>query len=318
MKKNKGIGAAHGKVILIGEHAVVYGVPAIALPLTDLKVNVEISSYPDDILIQSTYFSGSLSDVPVSLNNLKTVIEQIIADFSIKDSGMKILVESDLPSERGMGSSAAVATALVKALFDYFEIEINDELLNKYVTISETIAHGNPSGIDALVVKSDDPYEFKKNSYAHKLTLDLAGYLVLADTGQEGQTKEAIQAVAEYKEQNPEKFDQQYNQFIALIQQALQAIEKKDVPLLGVLMDTSQTILSDWGVSNEKLNLLVDTARENGAIGAKLTGGGRGGCMIALVDSLESAKIIAQHLEMAGAAETWLHSLENKEVSHAS
>src|SRR5699024_1274805 len=115
--------------------------------------------------------------------------------FGTTPDNMHIKINSNIPAERGMGSSAAVATALVRALFNYFDAELTDELLNDFVSISEMIAHGNPSGLDAKVVRSEESVYFVNNQGAEFFKVELSGYLIAADTRQYGDTAEAVMDV---------------------------------------------------------------------------------------------------------------------------
>ncbi|WP_018658942.1 mevalonate kinase [Allofustis seminis] len=309
MNIQHGIGTAHGKIILIGEHAVVYGAPALALPLQDLTIRVEITPDKDFTTLHSKYFNGKLHEAPSDLDNLKAILHHFMNDHPEFSKPLCITIDNTLPSERGMGSSAAVATALVRALFDYFALPLSEEELDEYVDIAEKIAHGNPSGVDALIVKNDMPFLFKKNTYAKKITLHMPGYLVIADTGQVGQTRGAVAGVAEYRKENIQKFEKEFEEILALIEHTLSAINEKDLEALGMAMNETQDILRNWTVSNEKLDELTSAALKAGAIGAKLTGSGRGGCMIALASNFEKAEEIAHTLEQSGAVSTWIHSL---------
>lgn len=305
----KALGSAHGKIILIGEHSVVHSQPAIAIPFTSAKVDVEIEKRGKTLEIDSLYYRGEMSKAPDSLNNLKETIRAVTSYLNESAEGMKIHIDSNIPAERGMGSSAAVATALVRALFNFFDAELTDSLLNKFVTISEKIAHGNPSGIDARVVRSDEAVYFIKNKQADAFDSSLPAYLVVADTGQEGETKHAVADVGQLVADSNTKGRKWIEDLGELTVQAYEKIENKEVKDLGQILSHAQAVLSQLTVSNEKLDRLVEAAMVNGALGAKLTGGGRGGCMIALAPSLEAAEKLADALLDAKAVKTWIHPL---------
>lgn len=306
---DQAVGTAHGKIILIGEHAVVYNEPAIAMPFLATPVEVIIETIDGDSVISSSYYQGFFKNVPSSLKNIYTLTETICADLNQSADGMSISISSLIPPERGMGSSAAVATALVRALFSYFKKSLDQTSLLNYVDISEKIAHGNPSGLDARVTSSESPVYFKKNSRFTSIPLHVSGYLIAADTGMKGQTKKAVEDVAQQMKQSYKQTRQLITKIGLLTEEAKTAIEENHTARLGELMTLSHDCLKQLNVSNEALDHLVETALKQKALGAKLTGGGRGGCMIALAKTAKQAKRIAHKLMENGAVETWIHAL---------
>lgn len=304
------VGTAHGKIILIGEHAVVYNMPAIALPFMATTTTVTITSIEGEIFIDSDYFTGYLSEIPEALDGFKTALDNVCAYLNVSAQGLHIDVESLIPPERGMGSSAAVATALVKALFNYFEADLTEKIVKEFVDTAEKVTHGNPSGIDSTIVNSLSPIYFKKDESPTSLPFDMDGFLIAADTGIKGQTKEAVGDVAKLIQSAKDQTTSAVNRIGQLTSQAKDAIIDNNVPILGEIMNQTHRLLKDLTVSNRQLDTLVQAALKAGAAGAKLTGGGRGGCMIALAHSMEHAKKIASELEKAGAIQTWIHPLQ--------
>lgn len=304
------VGTAHGKIILIGEHAVVYNMPAIALPFMATTTTVTITSIEGETFIDSDYFTGYLSEIPEALDGFKTALDNVCAYLNVSAQGLHIDVESLIPPERGMGSSAAVATALVKALFNYFDADLTDKIVKKFVDTAEKVTHGNPSGIDSTIVNSLSPIYFKKDESPTSLPFDMDGFLITADTGIKGQTKEAVGDVAKLIQSAKDQTTSVVNRIGQLTSQAKDAIIDNNVPILGEIMNQTHRLLKDLTVSNHQLDTLVQAALKAGAAGAKLTGGGRGGCMIALTQSMEHAKKIASELEKAGAIQTWIHPLQ--------
>lgn len=306
---NTAAGKAHGKIILIGEHAVVHNEPAIAIPFTSATVEVAIEKIPGESTMDSIYHYGKLSDAPKQIKNLITTFEEVCQYFNVSTNHFHMTIRSSIPAERGMGSSAAVATAVVRALFNFFNAELTDDLLHRFVSISEKIAHGNPSGLDAKVVSSDEAIYFVKEKRAEPFEIDLPAYLVVADTGDEGETLGAVSAVGKLVA-DPTSNGLKLVQELGLLTKTVYAtIGRKDLHQLGNILDQAQDKLKQLTVSNDKLDRLVEAAKKSGALGAKLTGGGRGGCMIALVDTTEKAQKIADDLLTAGATETWIHFL---------
>lgn len=302
-------GRAHGKIILIGEHAVVHNEPAIAIPFTSASVEVTIEKLDGESTMDSIYHTGKIKDAPIELNNLIETLKAVCDYFETSTKNLHITINSNIPAERGMGSSAAVATALVRALFYKFETDLSDELLYRFVSISENIAHGNPSGLDAKVVSSTDSIFYVKNKAADFFKMDLPGYLVVADTGEKGATGEAVADVGRLVADRKTGAKQLISNLGDLANKARRFIETKDLERLGEILEQAQDNLQKLTVSNEKLDALIQTAKDNGALGAKLTGGGRGGCMIALVDKAERAQELTDAFLEAGATKTWIHPL---------
>lgn len=302
-------GQAHGKIILIGEHSVVYHEPAIALPFTSANVEVTVQRIDGDSTIDSIYHKGKIKDAPKNIHNLLETLKAVCTYFEVDTNNLHIMVTSNIPAERGMGSSASVATALVRALFNLFDEKLTNDLLNEFVSVSETIAHQNPSGLDAMVVRSNQSVYYIRNQGTEYFTVDLPGYLVIADTGDQGETGAAVRAVGALIADKSSQGKSWIKELGELTEKARYFIEEKDLIGLGDVLNLAQERLQNLTVSNEKLDTFVDVALEQGALGAKLTGGGRGGCMIALVKTEEHAAEMSNKLQEAGATKTWIHPL---------
>ncbi|WP_373074873.1 mevalonate kinase [Streptococcus infantis] len=292
MTKEVGVGQAHSKIILIGEHAVVYGYPAISLPLLEVKVTCRVVPaatpwrlFEEDTLSMAVYAS--------------------LEYLNITDAYIRCQIDSAIPEKRGMGSSAAISIAAIRAVFDYFEAELPRDVLEILVNRAEMIAHMNPSGLDAKTCLSDQPIRFIKNVGFEELAMDLSAYLVIADTGVYGHTREAIQVVeSKGKEALPFLYA-----LGELTQQAEEAIKAKDAVKLGEILTKAHGNLKEIGVSSLEADAFVNTALHHGALGAKMSGGGLGGCIIALVADYRQAQALAERLEEKGAVQTWIESL---------
>lgn len=291
----------------MGEHSVVYGEPAIALPFYATQIVVTIEPAKES-LIDSSYFSGKLQEAPASLSNLQQLIKKL-QDFFLDLAGVKITIESTIPPERGMGSSAAVAVALTRSYFDYKDVPLSDVQLLSFVNFSEKIAHGNPSGIDAAATSGTSPLYFIKGQTMDAFPLNLDAYLVVADTGIKGQTRAAVADVAKLMQTDETKYLKLTALLGVLTEEARNAIINNNALHLGKLMDRAHHCLQHLTVSNDTLDHLADTAITNGALGAKLTGGGRGGCLIALAEDRKAAEKIATALEQQGAVKVWIQKL---------
>ena len=292
MTKKVGVGQAHSKIILIGEHAVVYGYPAISLPLLEVEVTCRLVPaespwrlYEEDTLSMAVYASLEYLD--------------------IKEAYIRCVIDSAIPEKRGMGSSAAISIAAIRAVFDYYQADLPHAVLEILVNRAEMIAHMNPSGLDAKTCLSDQPIRFIRNLGFSELSMDLSAYLVIADTGVYGNTREAIQVV-QSKGKDALPFLHALGE---LTQQAESAIIRKDAEKLGQILSQAHFHLKELGVSSFEADSLVETALSHGALGAKMSGGGLGGCIIALVANLAQAQELAKRLEEKGAVQTWIESL---------
>lgn len=307
--QNTGTGTSHSKIILMGEHAVVYDFPAIAMPFAACQVKVSIQASPKETNINCRYFNGPLDQAPQHLDNLVTATRLTLESFHLPKQALEITIESQIPNERGMGSSAAVSVALIRALCDYHQVNISDYQLRLITNEAEVIAHDSTSGIDTLVTSGYQPLIYRKSQQAQAFSIDLDAYLIVADSGQVGQTKQAVQHVALLRQQKPEFVDSIMASIGHFVNQAYQAIKDQDILNLGRLMTYNHYYLNQLGVSNSLLDQIVNAAWLAGALGAKLTGGGMGGCLIALAEDAIHAQLIAQAMEDAGAKQTWLLDL---------
>ena len=310
--QKKAVGKSHSKLILVGEHAVVYGKPAIALPFSLLEVKSIVVPSHDEITIASDYYQGRLIDLPTKLQGLGVCIEATLKTLQLPLKGVHIEICSTIPIGRGLGSSAAIAIALVRSLFSFAGRVVSQEELMRLVHIAETYAHGRPSGIDMACASSDSPIWFQKEKPVEPIQIRKPLFFVVADTGRIGDTHAAVEGVREKYETNRVQTEQAINQLEEITRETREALSKGDLDLLGKLLDLAQGELVELGVSDVGLNHLVNTARIKGALGAKLTGGGRGGCMLALARDEKHAKILADALMKAGAYATWPFILDEK------
>lgn len=308
--KSKGIGKSHAKIILIGEHSVVYGQPAIALPLPNVAEIVTITPRADHHrLIHSSYYDGELEALPTKMDGVGKLIKALIDRLGGTHDYWDLEIESALPAERGMGSSAATAIAIVRAFFDYYQQPLNRQLLLQLAAVEEEITHRSPSGLDAATAASSSPLWFIRGKVGTPIPMHLQATMVIADTGIAGATREAVTAVHQLLKRSPAIAQASIDRLGSLTKQAQAALQINEVEKLGVILLAAHKELQKLRVSNRQLDQLVDAAMANGALGAKLTGGGRGGCMFALVKTTAHAHRLANALIQAGARKTWLQPL---------
>ncbi|QAA31805.1 mevalonate kinase [Clostridium manihotivorum] len=307
------VGEAHSKLILVGEHAVVYGKPAIAIPFP-LKVKAVTTSYSGNIMLESSIYTGFIENVPMKMQGISACIREALNKLNQPCYGLRILIDSEVPSGRGLGSSAAVAIAIVRSLFSFFEEELSDEALFYIVQISERYAHGKPSGIDTASEISECPIWFEKGKDIFTIESTKTLFIVVGDTGRVGDTHTAVGNVRKKYDMEPLKVQKSLDEIGKVVDSARSCIIDGELNSLGRLLYINHKELINLGVSDEGLDLLVETAMKAGALGAKLTGGGLGGCMIALASSLENARLISSELIKAGAFKSWYFSSNDNKL----
>lgn len=309
--KKPGIGVSHAKVILLGEHAVVYGQPAIALPLTDLAMTVKIESREAGQVVLSKAYQGPLVAMAEVYEGIRQLINRLLKHFRADEMPFTMTITSNIPQERGMGSSAATAIAIVRAFFNFFDKPLPKQDLQRWASIEESITHGSPSGLDTATAAHDEAVWFIKGQQPEKIDMSLDGTLILADTGIQGQTGLAISVVRENLTNDPETGQHHIDQIGEIAKSTRTAIAENNLVKIGNYMNEAQSHLSALGISHPKLDELINAARHAGALGAKLTGGGVGGTMIALTTNGEQTTRVIKALEDAGAQEVWTQNYTN-------
>ncbi|WP_159498723.1 mevalonate kinase [Microbacterium sp. 18062] len=304
-----GIGRASGKAILFGEHAVVYGHPAIALPVTALTARAEAERTEGETWLESDLYTGPLRFAPDRLLPTATAASAVLATVGTADEGVRLRVRSDIPAERGVGSSAAVAAAIVGAVAAAFDEELDDATHHELVQAAERAAHGTPSGLDARAVRARGPIWFDRGR-VDSVPVGAPLVFVVADTGVRGRTGEAVAGVRDLHAREPERAGDLIRHLGAQAAAARADLARGDVDALGARMTLAHALLDDLGVGDPALDALVETALAAGAAGAKLTGGGRGGCVLALARGGAHGGPLVDALRTAGAADVWITTVE--------
>jgi mevalonate kinase len=361
---------ASGKIILFGEHAVVYGQPALAVPVNELYAEAEVSNIPragiwvnapdiglheelsrlapDNPLatVINSVFSAlgmdviarrALPDEAISSTVGEIATSQEHAPRNDRVEGIKITIKSTIPIASGLGSGAAVSVSIIRALSEHLGHPLDDEQVNEIAYEVEKIHHGTPSGIDNTVVTYGKPVFFLKipywvsppvggskfpplegtpPRYGRKDKNAIASIhvakpftIIIANTGIPAPTKESVSDVRKLWEKNPQKMNALFAAAGSIAKTARQSIEGGHPERLGALMNENHRILQEMSVSSPELDHLTEASLNLGAFGAKLSGGGRGGNMIAL-STKENAPAIAEALLKAGAKNVIVTEIE--------
>lgn len=277
-----------GKVILFGEHAVVYGRPAIAVPVTQVKAtaSIEAARAGRGTTILATDLVRVVHLREADPNDpLAAIAHTVLAHFDCPEPDANITVHSTIPIASGMGSGAAVSASIVRALAQFLERALDEPTVSALVYEVEKLHHGMPSGIDNTVVVHARPVYFVRGQPVQTFGVKRPFTIVIGDTGIKSPTKIAVGDVRAAWQADRDRYERWFDQIGSIVEQARAAIEVGQVGALGPLMDANHVLLREMGVSSDELERLVTAARGSGAPGAKLVGGGRGGNMIALVDA---------------------------------
>ncbi len=286
--------SAPGKMILFGEHSVVYRGSAVVMAI-DRRATVYTEKRGDDKVFVnadnlgfSGYFDGDEYH-PVrgpawrgrNLAALNVTTRKTLEYIGV-EGGVNLKVRSMIPIAVGLGSSAAICVATAGAVEKLFDGGLTREEISNIAFEGETIIHGKPSGVDNNVSTFGGviSYDRLKGIKRHDLSIDMP--FIIGNTGKKRSTRKMVERVAALKERNPALMDRVIDNMGDISLRGLDALMKNDIHRLGDLMNINHGLLAGLGVSTMKLEVLVHTSRQNGALGAKLTGAGGGGCMIAV------------------------------------
>lgn len=302
-------GSAHAKAILIGEHAVVYGRPAIAFPVPALHIEATALRYDGPLTLHTPFHSSEVTPESTEIEPLEKHLAEIavrtVLDFyRLPNHGMSVRVNGLIPPARGLGSSAALAGAIASAVTRFYEVDMSDSDRFDIVQTVERVAHGTPSGLDALTTASQHPIWFQHGK-AEPLTVAESPRLLIADSGESGRTADAVQNVRSQFDSDEGAVVRQLDRLADLTHAAREDLESGTLTALGQRISEAHEILRGLGVSSAGLDSLVETALSAGALGAKLTGGGQGGCIVVLADDAENQARIEDKLRASGATAVW-------------
>jgi mevalonate kinase len=296
--------SAPGKIILFGEHAVVYNRPAIAVPVAQVQAIATIAAiepHARGLLIHARDTGRTLDYAQADpLDPLAAIVRVTLAHFGLPAPDASLSIRSAIPIASGLGSGAAVSVAIVRALAAWFDQPIDDETVSRLAYEVEKLYHGTPSGIDNTVIAFNRPVYFVRGEPIRTFSVKRPFTVAIANTGIASPTKIAVGDVRRGWEADRARYEAWFDQIGGIAQAARTAIETGAIELLGPLMNQNQSLLQNIGVSSVELERLIDAARAAGAAGAKLVGGGRGGNMIALIDETNREAVVAA-LTAAGA-----------------
>ncbi|MBI5509820.1 MAG: hydroxymethylglutaryl-CoA reductase, degradative [Deltaproteobacteria bacterium] len=295
------LGAGFGKVILLGEHAVVYGSHGIAAPIP-LAVRAKAEDAEDGVRVLIPAWGVEERIQPAAKNRdlLQESISLILKELGLAGKGACIKLFPSIPRAMGMGGSAAAAVAVIRALARHFKLAISDDEVSRLAYESEKIAHGTPSGIDNTLATYGRFILFKKGDppVMRDIKVQKSIPIVLGISGVESLTAKTVARVRTMWQRSPALYERIFAEIDQLVLQAVSAIERHDLLQLGELMNINQGLLNALQVSSPELEALVQIARNHGALGAKLTGGGGGGSIVAVAP--EGGQRIAAAMQKAG------------------
>ncbi len=292
-------GCAAGKVILLGEHAAVYGRHALALPIPNaVRANIELRDGPLALTIPEWRESHTIG--AGGPDRVSDALSLIGKRLNIGARGFEIELHTSLPRGMGLGSSAAIAVAIIRAIDSQFELGLEDADVNALAFECEQLAHGTPSGIDNAVATYAEPMLFRNNDSLTIETLDLAELppVIVACSREIGLTHEMVRSVRRRHARQPKRYDALFDEIDEMSRQGAQALRRRDYVVLGDLMNICQGLLNAIQVSTPELEAMVSLARKSGAVGAKLTGAGGGGSIVALCP--DSAASVRDRFAAAG------------------
>ena len=294
--------SACGKSILLGEHAVVYGQPAIAVPMEDIRAFawIEENNDKEGVRVEAMDLDEEIIIKDENKHQFAIVINDLIKKNKTEKLNFTVKLTSEIPQSVGMGSSAATSAAVCRCVAKYLGISLSPEEESELVFRAEEVVHGTPSGIDNNVIVYEKPILFVKGEAPKILYSKKDLYIVIGQSGVESSTMEMVKNIRKLVKKNPNEFEIKFDKIGKLVKESEKSIENGRVDKIGVLMNENQEILREMQLSHPELETIIEIAKKAGALGAKLTGKGGGGNVVAISDKVETQKLIANSIEGAG------------------
>ncbi|MCS6856500.1 MAG: mevalonate kinase [Sandaracinaceae bacterium] len=298
-------GTGRGKAILFGEHAVLYGLPAVAMAL---ERGAEVQVGGDRFFLENMWGrreeAGSLlQEALLALLERRNTHDLLRKRSPVHPSTLGLTARLHLPEGAGLGTSAALGVAILNALDQRDGIARSLEEAQSIVLAWERLFHGNPSGVDIAASLWGGLIHFERKEELARvspLAPPLPLCFVLIHSGTSASTKAMVEAVASRRAENPSAFEKALLEMREATAHGLRALEAGDLHTLGLILSRFHTLLSAWGLSTPRLDAICEESKRKGALGAKLTGSGGGGCVIALVSDREAGNALVAHFEQLG------------------
>ncbi len=304
--EGESLGAGHGKIILLGEHSVVYGRRAIAAPIP-LAIQARIEDVREgvELIIPRWGVEQRLDFNAKRPPSFTRSMGRLLKALDLDERSMRIEIFPNVPRAMGLGGSAALAVAVIRALSMHFSLGLDDERVNELAFECEKVAHGTPSGLDNTLATYGQFTQFRAGDHPMRevITIDQPLPIVIGMSGVESLTARTVARVREAWKKNPKLYERIFDEIDTLVGQGLESLKTNDYETLGEMMNVCQGLLNAMQVSSWELEELIQIARNKGAVGAKLTGGGGGGSIIALCP--ENSAGVARAIREAG-----YHALE--------
>lgn len=300
-----GKGSGFGKVILFGEHFVVHGVPGVVSAI-DAATDATVTKASSGGIKIKDERSGSKGYAEEKRLQQIESIERMLKFMGLDPKiSLNIWVGGNLPGFSGLGASAASSVAIARAITQELDLKLSDEKINQTAYKAEKAYAGNPSGIDNTAATYGGLMWFRKNTaggpdLVERLSIKKPVEIIIGSTGKVANTKAMVEGVADRKKKNPQKYNPLFKQAEELAHEGRKALEAYDLKKVGALMNENHRLLQEIEVSSKELDILVDVARKEGAFGAKLTGGGGGGCMTALTPGKDLQDKVASTIQKLG------------------